>query len=944
MAGIGFELRRAVRSPDPGRRVNGVLSAAFSSFGAMLIGILALLLLQLAGRRAGLEKTERDLFMTYVTHSMFLSMLSVSVFSLAQSRHLSDAIYEDRTERVMPALSGALALSLLTALPLMGLLLALSGTAWQTAALILALTGTLCACWILMNDLSLVRDYRQIVRAFCVSLAVTVIAIFIMEQSGAVSIRAMLVVVLISYSVVDVWLYRAIDRAFPQDSGAPFAFLGSLRATPALGFIGFLSMASLLGHFFVAWHMNGTAMEGLFRLNLAYDFPAIAAYLTTIPTTVYFIVQFEPAFCEHYHAYLDSLGHGGGAAQVAQRRWEMIASIRKGLRNTQAIQVVSAVLAVTAGAKLLDVLNIGMTEEMLSRYRIFCVAYALYAIANIVMLLQLYFMNERRAAWSALMFTAAAIGLTAAEIRLSGSVTGLPFAVASAMYLLVCLTQLVRCLNHLEHHILCCIDYADARAPRLNLRQMELSLRSRPAGSRSAVVGGCAFVSAMMILVSGVFLWQDADRASRITVTTPVLSDEVLLSPWMGYAPWANSDEGEATASTLVYVELRWADWEPEEGVFDTEFVEREYRLETYREQGRKVVFRFICDEPTEEEHVDIPAWLFGKTGDGDWYHNEYGYGYSPNYENETLIEAHARAIAALGEAYGGDAFFAFVEIGSIGHWGEYHVNYEVGIRRLPIYDTRLRYVLPYFAAFPHAKFMTRYPLLETRKYGLGLYNDMTGNYEETEYWLAQMQGGVWEQTELPEQADCADNWKTSPIGGEFAPTHPAQYFLAAELDNTLELLQRSHQSFIGPNIIVNESEEDFHAASDAILKTLGYRYVIHEVTVDQTDAEKIAFRLVWRNDGVAPVYEDVTLHLCIQEQGGGQPLWQADAPLQLRQLTGAETLASSAEAQKELMDDDTVYQLMARVTAGEEELALPLALAGVTEDGWYPIATFMIR
>ena len=48
--------------------------------------------------------------------------------------------------------------------------------------------------------------------------------------------------------------------------------------------------------------------------------------------------------------------------------------------------------------------------------------------------------------------------------------------------------------------------------------------------------------------------------------------------------------------------------------------------------------------------------------------------------------------------------------------------------------------------------------------------------------------------------------------------------------------------------------------------------------------------------------------------------------------------------SQKELMDDDTVYQLMARVTAGEEELALPLALAGVTEDGWYPITTFMIR
>ena len=905
----------------------------------MLIGILILMLLQLAGQRAGMPKADRDRFMTYITHSMFLSMLCTSVFSLPQSRYLSDAIYEHRTERVLPAVTGSLLCALAAALPMMGAVLFFSGTAPATSVLILMVTAVLCACWILMNDLSLVRDYGQIVAAFCASLAVAAAAMLILERTGAITVQGMLFVVFLSYSAVDVWLYAILYRGFPLDSGDPFAFLGTARAYPALTLLGFLSTASLLGHFFVAWHLNGTATEGLFRLNLNYDFPAISAYFTTIPAMVYFTILFETNFSERYHAYLQALGQGGSTADVHRARGEMIGAVRYGLRVYQAIQLVSTLLAVTAGAKLLDVLNIGMTEQMLDRFRMFCVAYAFYAIANILLLLQLYFMNERRALWSAALYALCAAGFTVAEIRLSGDTSGIAFVLASAICLLVNAQQLVHCLSHLEHHILCGIPFAQAPQPRLCLRQAERRVLRLPISARNAVHGSLAGACAVLLLFSGAQLGGQAYRQSRILLTVPEATDALLASPWMGYAPWANSDEGEATDSTLVYVELRWADWEPSEGVYDTAFVEQEFRLDTYREQGRKVVFRFICDEPTPEEHIDIPEWLFGQTGDGDWYHNEYGYGYSPNYENELLIQAHSRAIAALGDAYGEDWFFAFVELGSLGHWGEYHVNYEVGIRRLPTYDTRLRYITPYLAAFPHAKFLTRYPLLETRKYGFGLYNDMTGDTTETEYWLQQMQGGIWEQTELPEQADCQDSWRTSPIGGEFASSHTDRYFLVTELPNTLELLQRSHQSFIGPKIIVNESAEDFSAASGAIQRLLGYRYRVSQVTVDRSGAEQVRFRLDWCNDGVAPVYEDARLTLSVRELGGG-PVWSTELPLALRTLTDG-TLTVTAELPRDLLDDDTSYELTVFVTAGEEELRLPLALADESPEGWYSVAVF---
>ena len=43
-----------------------------------------------------------------------------------------------------------------------------------------------------------------------------------------------------------------------------------------------------------------------------------------------------------------------------------------------------------------------------------------------------------------------------------------------------------------------------------------------------------------------------------------------------------------------------------------------------------------------------------------------------------------AKAVEALGEHLGKDGLISYIELGSLGHWGEWHVNYSAGIQRLP--------------------------------------------------------------------------------------------------------------------------------------------------------------------------------------------------------------------------------------------------------------------
>ncbi len=53
MAGIGFELRKAMSSSSGLKRSGGYFSAAFTCFGGMLIGIVLLSVIQIAASAGG---------------------------------------------------------------------------------------------------------------------------------------------------------------------------------------------------------------------------------------------------------------------------------------------------------------------------------------------------------------------------------------------------------------------------------------------------------------------------------------------------------------------------------------------------------------------------------------------------------------------------------------------------------------------------------------------------------------------------------------------------------------------------------------------------------------------------------------------------------------------------------------------------------------------------
>ncbi len=346
--------------------------------------------------------------------------------------------------------------------------------------------------------------------------------------------------------------------------------------------------------------------------------------------------------------------------------------------------------------------------------------------------------------------------------------------------------------------------------------------------------------------------------------------DEYVLNPYIGYAPSADSITLCEKAS-LVYLNIFWSELEPEEGVFNWEKIEETHNLQRWRAEGKHLVLRFVCDNPGTGEHMDIPSWLYEKTGDGEMYDIEYGKGYCPDYNNETFIEAHGKAVKEIADHFRDDDFLAYVELGSLGHWGEWHTYYFAGLPKMPLTDVREKYVEHYVKNFDYCKLLMRRTFAELPE-GAGVFNDMAGISHDTSIWLRWIEeGGLYSETGEENGLKAVPNiWEKAPVGGEFSSSVPISTMLGKDFDQTAELLQKSHMSFLGPMVpYIKRENLEFYESADKMARNLGYRYRVKELEIKKPFGSSEATATIkMTNDGVAPVYFDYTpcLYLSIPE------------------------------------------------------------------------------
>lgn len=388
-------------------------------------------------------------------------------------------------------------------------------------------------------------------------------------------------------------------------------------------------------------------------------------------------------------------------------------------------------------------------------------------------------------------------------------------------------------------------------------------------------------VAAMMIVLVG------ADYILiRTTQTYQVpAAEKPVANPLKGWAPWISTDETKYP-STMAFVLWTWSEIEPQEGVFDFAALEEETGMDVLRERGKRFVIRIVSDYPTDEKHMDIPQWLYDKTyGDGTWYDNSYGKGYSPDYNNPIFLEAHEKLIAAFAAYYKDDPALACVELGSLGHWGEWHVDTSAGIAEFPVSAVTDRYVKHYLDGFAAAKLVLRRPYGIAAENHLGLYNDSFGYKKSHTQWLSWIEQGYISDQNGEQLPAMTDFWKYAPSGGEFASVYETEYYFGEGFADTMELLYESHTTFIGPHGGAKIEKEELAEQILTMSREMGYCFQISSTEwKKKLFSGDYLFTLHLENIGIAPIYENWPLLVKIKDEAGNT-VWEQRFDIALTEL-----------------------------------------------------------
>lgn len=318
-------------------------------------------------------------------------------------------------------------------------------------------------------------------------------------------------------------------------------------------------------------------------------------------------------------------------------------------------------------------------------------------------------------------------------------------------------------------------------------------------------------------------------------------ADGPLDNPLKGWCPFVTEATKLDVPYTMAYFNVTWKDLEPEEGKFAFSEWEKS-KWELPGAKGKHIVFRLILDYPGDG--LGVPDWVI-KKGVKLTSYTDHGGGKTPDYNDPKLLEPLLKFIKVLGERYHGNYRVAFIQLGTLGHWGEWHTWPRTELFASP--ETQKKVIGAYLKAFPSTHLMARNPVDPVDKFtDLGYHDDMIPQ---------DTQGpNDWEFLSAMRIAGLMDGWQTKPRGGEIVPAELKSY-ATDRLGTTMKAIEDAHFSWIGPACppLVAQTAE-LKANQERMVRKMGYTFQLVSAKVNSVVGQ-VQIDLNGVNTGVAPFY-----------------------------------------------------------------------------------------
>ncbi|RYG42047.1 DUF4832 domain-containing protein [bacterium] len=334
-----------------------------------------------------------------------------------------------------------------------------------------------------------------------------------------------------------------------------------------------------------------------------------------------------------------------------------------------------------------------------------------------------------------------------------------------------------------------------------------------------------------------------------------------VTNPLKGYAPYVDAIKDTTIPFTMVYHDASWAELEPERGVwkFD-EWAARTMRAAPSRD--KRAILRVYVDYPNRKPG-GIPQWLLD-SGVKTTAYSDYGGGLAPDYADPKFRSGIKRLIAEMGRRWNKDPQVAFIQIGLLGFWGEWHTYPRTELFAPAIVQKEVIDAMR--AAFPDKPLMAR----------------NAADYVGQQTWLGFHDDMIPEDTLGPEEwkflptlraSGRENNWKIAPTGGEMVPG-AAKRWLGEGWATTLQAVRDTHFSWIGPYCpLLETGDATFKARAIELSQKSGYQFRLTRVRHAGRVAPSggLNVQVEGMNEGVAPMYGHWPVRIAVLDASGAE-------------------------------------------------------------------------
>lgn len=458
MAGIGVRLNRIYSKNSIITHLLGFGYSMVITVAPMFLVILAIMIMQKILGFSKVGYADRELYSCTVLYIFIFSLLTAAPFNAVLSRYMSDIIYQEQYEDILPCyyIGAILNIGL-------GFLVGVPFCIWEYVVghvwilyVFMGFCGYvgLVLVFYSMLYLSICKDYKKISLFFLIGMLVSLLLSIIMVYPLGISVTtSMLFSLDVGFVVIGSLEFAQIRCYFRENSGRYRAVLGYFKRFWQLIITNFLYILGLYIHNFVFWNTDmRMVVVNSFVCATPYDMATCLAMFTNISATVIFISRVEMRFHEHYKRYSEAV-IGGTGMDIEKAKRRMFRQLAEELMNLVRLQFIVSVVVFMLFITLLP--QIGFGGMVMKIYPSLAAGYFILFVMYSAIIFLYYFNDLTGAALTAFLFCLVTFLVSVIATHLAVIWYGIGLVAGSTVGWCMAYFRLRKMEKDLDVHIFC---------------------------------------------------------------------------------------------------------------------------------------------------------------------------------------------------------------------------------------------------------------------------------------------------------------------------------------------------------------------------------------------------------------------------------------------------------------------------------------------------------